>query len=197
MLLIVSFLAIILGAFRITATNPPAIIDAWGVGRDGCGSPFVTSTDGTNNMIVWAVGTGRARQPGRPAITRLRRRYRRCCLCRWRRQRIDGGHALYSTTGIAARGRIYVAGDNKVYAFTLPGGTPTPTPTGTAPNLNSNGNAHCPHQHQQWHLQPRRPQPQLLRPNQQAHRRRLPRPLQLRLLHLQQRQRLPRRLRQV
>src|SRR5439155_1367477 len=42
-----------LGAFRITATNPPSIVDAWSVNRDGCGSPFVTSTDGTSNMIVW------------------------------------------------------------------------------------------------------------------------------------------------
>ena len=25
--------------------------------RGGCGSPFATSTDGTNNMIVWVVGT--------------------------------------------------------------------------------------------------------------------------------------------
>ena len=33
------------------------------------------------------------------------------------------------TTGIVARGRIYVAGDNRVYAFNLPAGTPTPTPT--------------------------------------------------------------------
>ena len=47
-----------LGAFRITATNPPMIIDEWGVFRPGgCGSPFVTSTDGTNNTIVWVVGT--------------------------------------------------------------------------------------------------------------------------------------------
>ena len=44
---------------------------------------------------------------------------------------IPGTHS-YSTTGIAARGRIYVAGDNKVYAFIVPGGTPTPTPTPTA-----------------------------------------------------------------
>src|SRR5205807_9226393 len=36
-----------------------------------------------------------------------------------------GTHS-YSTTGIVARGRIYVATDNKVYAFKLPGGTPTP-----------------------------------------------------------------------
>jgi hypothetical protein len=34
-------------------------------------------------------------------------------------------------TGIAARGRIYIAGDNKVYAFTVPTG-PTPTPGPTA-----------------------------------------------------------------
>ena len=38
------------------------------------------------------------------------------------------GTNSYSTTGIVARGRIYVAGNNKVYAFRVPGGTPTPTP---------------------------------------------------------------------
>ena len=46
-----------LSAFRITATNPPAIVSGWSVSRNGCGSPFVTSTDGTNNTIVWVVGT--------------------------------------------------------------------------------------------------------------------------------------------
>ena len=30
------------------------------------------------------------------------------------------GTHYYSTTGIVARGRIYVAGDNKVYAFAVP-----------------------------------------------------------------------------
>ena len=35
-------------------------------------------------------------------------------------------------TGIAARGRMYFAADNKVYAFKLPIATPTPTPTATA-----------------------------------------------------------------
>ena len=37
-----------------------------------------------------------------------------------------GTHS-YPTTGIAARGRIYVATDNKVYAFIVPGVTPTPS----------------------------------------------------------------------
>src|SRR4030095_9641402 len=41
------------------------------------------------------------------------------------------GTHKWRTTGIVARGRIYVAGANKVYAFKLPGGTPTPTPTDT------------------------------------------------------------------
>src|SRR5437762_13280605 len=42
-----------------------------------------------------------------------------------------GTHS-YSTTGIVASGRIYVATNNKVYAFKLPGGTPTPTQIGRA-----------------------------------------------------------------
>ena len=46
----------LLSAFRITATNPPTIVPAWSVSRNGCGSPFVTSIDGTNNTIVWVVG---------------------------------------------------------------------------------------------------------------------------------------------
>ena len=49
-----------LSALRITATNPPAIVTGWSVTRNGCGSPFVTSTDGTNNTIVWVVGSRRA-----------------------------------------------------------------------------------------------------------------------------------------
>src|SRR5881396_561913 len=49
-----------LSTLRITATNPPNIAGAWSINRTGlgCGSPFVTSTDGTNNMIVWTIGTG-------------------------------------------------------------------------------------------------------------------------------------------
>ena len=34
---------------------------------------------------------------------------------------VMAGTHKYSTTGIAARGRIYVAGDNKVYAFRVRG----------------------------------------------------------------------------
>ena len=117
----------LLSTFRITATTPPAITSEWSVNRSGCGSPFVTSTDGTNNVIVWVVGTGGdQRLHGYDGDTGA--------------VVYDGGGASelmagthsYSTTGIAARGRIYIGTDNKVYAFTVPTGTPTPTPTPTA-----------------------------------------------------------------
>ena len=103
-----------LTTFKITATNPPAITTGWTVTSTGRTSPFVTSTDGTNNAIVWAYGHGT-------------------------NQRLfgyngDTGAVIFAgggasdtisgtrtfNTGIAARGRIYIAGDNKVYAFKVP-----------------------------------------------------------------------------
>jgi outer membrane protein assembly factor BamB len=117
-----------LSTFLITATSPPAIVSGWSVdrGNGGCGSPFVTSTDGTNNMIVWVVGTnGDQRLHGYDGDTGA------VVYAGGGANELMAGTHSYSTTGIVARGRIYVAGDNKVYAFTVPGGTPTPTPSAT------------------------------------------------------------------
>ena len=112
-----------ISAYKITATTPPAIVSAWSVSQNGQGSPWVTTTDGTNNNIVWVVGaqgdgqlhgyngdTGAVIYPGADVMSGTRK---------W-------------NSGIVARGSIYVANDNKVYAFRVPGGTPTPTPTATA-----------------------------------------------------------------
>ncbi len=114
-------------AYKITPTTPPTIVFAWSVSQAGSGSPWVTTTDGTNNAIVWVVGAqGDHRLHGYNG---------------------DTGAVVYAggganelmvgdrkwNTGIAARGSIYVANDNKVYAFRIPTtGTPTPTPTATA-----------------------------------------------------------------
>jgi hypothetical protein len=113
-------------AYKITATNPPQIVFAWSQNQVGRGSPWVTTTDGTNNTIVWVAGVaGDQRVHGYDG---------------------DTGAVIYAggganelmtgtrqwNTGIAARGRIYFAADNKVYAFKLPSGSPTPTPTATA-----------------------------------------------------------------
>lgn len=103
-----------LSAFRIGAANPPTITSVWTMSENGQGSPFVTSTDGTNNVIVWGIGSGNDQ----------------------RLHAFDGdtGAILFNgggakelmagtrrlNTAIAAHGRIYAANDNKVYAFTVP-----------------------------------------------------------------------------
>ena len=109
-------------AYKITPTSPPTIVFAWSVSQNGQGSPWVTTTDGTNNAIVWVVGAqGDQRLHGYDG---------------------DTGAVIYAggganelmtgtrkwNSGIVARGSIYVANDNKVYAFRVPRGTPTPTP---------------------------------------------------------------------
>ena len=116
-----------LSTFRITATNPPAIVfPVWHVNQTGCGSPFVTSTDGTGNMIVWVVGaSGDQRLHGYDGDTGA------VVYAGGGANELMAGTHLYSTIGIATRGHIYVAADNKVYAFDVPGGTPSPTPTPT------------------------------------------------------------------
>ena len=103
-----------LSAFKINPANPPTISAAWSVSQTGLGSPFVTSTDGTTNATVWVVGSeGDQRLHGYNG---------------------DTGAVVYAggganelmtgtrkwNTGIEARGRIYLANDNKVYAFTVP-----------------------------------------------------------------------------
>jgi PQQ enzyme repeat len=116
-----------LKAYKITPTTPPTIVFAWSVTQTGQGSPWVTTTDGTNNAIVWVVGAqGDQRLHGYNG---------------------DTGAVVYAgggadelmtgtrkwNSGITARGSIYVANDNRVYAFRVPGGgTPTPTPTATS-----------------------------------------------------------------
>ncbi len=95
-------------AFRITPTAPPTIANAWTASENGGGSPFVTSTDGTNNMVVWGLGAEgdqrlHAFNGDTGAVV------------------FNGGGANELMTGtrhfntaIAARGRIYVANDNQV-----------------------------------------------------------------------------------
>jgi hypothetical protein len=111
--------------YKITATNPPTIVPAWtDINQNGPGSVWVTSTDGTSNVIVWVAGAEGDQ--------------------RLHAYNGDTGAVIYAgggpnelmsgtrkwNTGIVARGRIYYAADNKVYAFKLP--TPTPTPTATS-----------------------------------------------------------------
>jgi len=117
-----------LSTFRITVTNPPTIANGWDVVRQngGCGSPFVTSSDGTNNVIVWIVGTAGEAIQGDERLHGYDEDTGAVVYDGGgEKERVPGTHS-YSTTGIVARGRMYVAGDDKVYAFVVP--TPLPTP---------------------------------------------------------------------
>jgi len=103
-------------AYKITATSPPTIVSAWSVSQSGQGSPWVTTTDGTNNAIVWVVGAqGDGMLHGYDGDTGA--------------VTYGGGGVVMSGTrkwnsGTVARGSIYVANDNRVYAFRVPGGRP-------------------------------------------------------------------------
>src|SRR5262252_5642012 len=123
----------VLSALRITATNPPTIASGWNVDRSagGCGSPFVTSTDGTNNMIVWVVGTEDHLTAGDQRLHGYDGDTGAVVYDGGGPNELMAGTHYYNTTGILARGRIYVAGDNKVYAFAIPESTPTPRATPT------------------------------------------------------------------
>ena len=111
-------------AYKINP-NPLTITFAWSVSQSGQGSPWVTTTGGTNNAIVWVVGAqGDHRLHGYNGDTGA--------------VVFDGGgnHELMTgdrkwNSGMVARGSIYVANDNMVYKFKLPTGKSTPTPTPT------------------------------------------------------------------
>jgi hypothetical protein len=113
-----------LSTFLVNPGNPPGITTGWSASQSGCGSPFVTSTDGTNNVVVWAVGaSGDQKLHGYDGDTGD------IIFAGGGASETMAGTHSYNTAGIAARGRIYVGADNKIYAFVTPGGVPTPTPT--------------------------------------------------------------------
>jgi hypothetical protein len=103
----------VLSAFRITATNPPTIdiASGWNVTRasGGCGSPFVTSTDGNNNMIVWVVGTEDHQTGGDQRLHGYDGETGAVVYGAGGPSELMTGTHYYSTTGIVARGCIYVA----------------------------------------------------------------------------------------
>ncbi len=99
-------------ALRIAPASPPSIGVAWCAAAQGRGSPMVTTTDGRSEAIVWTVaaeGDNRLRgfdgETGRPVFT-------------------GGGPADQMPlvrrfqTPIMAKGRIVVAADDQLVAFT-------------------------------------------------------------------------------
>ena len=101
-----------LTALKITPGASPTLDVAWCAGAQGQGSPIITTTDGRANPIVWIVGAeGSNRLQGFRADTGA--------------PLFTGGGATEVMTKvrrfqapIAVGGRLYVAADEHVYAFT-------------------------------------------------------------------------------
>jgi outer membrane protein assembly factor BamB len=102
-----------LAVLRITAGARPEMRVAWCGVFEGRGAPSVTTSDGGSDPIVWIVGAegdgrlhGFRGDTGQPVF--------------------DGGQMAGTrrfATILAAEGRLYVAGDGRVYAFEFAGGT--------------------------------------------------------------------------
>jgi hypothetical protein len=96
---------------KVVAGSPPKLAPSWCV-SSGSSSPFVTTSDGTNDVIVWSPGADGNNQlnafdgdtgaavafPGHATTIPKMRKF---------------------NTGIAANGRIFVAADGTVVAFKL------------------------------------------------------------------------------
>jgi hypothetical protein len=109
-------------ALRIGASNPPTLQLAWSKSQGaGRGSPFVTSTDGTNNVIVWGIGA-----EGDKRLHAFNGDTGSDVFIGGGTNELMGNFIHRFNTAIVARGRIYVAADNKVYAFFVPGQPITP-----------------------------------------------------------------------
>jgi hypothetical protein len=99
-----------LTTIRLVAGSPPTIAGSWCATQGGMGSPIVTTTDGTSNAIVWSVGAEASEQlhgfDGDTGAT----------IYASGTTTIAGVHRY--NTPIVAKGRIFVAGDSGVVAFT-------------------------------------------------------------------------------
>ena len=97
-----------LTALAIGAAAPPTITTAWCATQNGTGSPMVTTLDGQRGAIVWSVGAEGDEQlhgfdgdTGNQLVG------------------VDTGLSVARfVTPMAAKGRIFVAGDSAIRAFT-------------------------------------------------------------------------------
>jgi hypothetical protein len=99
-------------ALRVQSGPPPSLGTAWCAPLNGHGNPIVTTTDGISDPIVWVVGAegdnrlhGFRGDTGEPIFA-------------------GGGPSdamaglRHFVTILAAQGRLYVAADGQIYAFT-------------------------------------------------------------------------------
>lgn len=94
---------------RVTADSKSPVSVAWCAPYSGRGAPIITTTDGSSNAIVWVVGA-----EGDNLLHGLDAANGQVVLAGGG-MRMEGLH--HFQTLIAAERRLYVAADNRVYAF--------------------------------------------------------------------------------
>jgi hypothetical protein len=103
-----------IGVLAVTADPSHRLYSAWCARLDGRGAPIVTTTDGSSEPIVWAVGAegddrlhGFRGDTGEEIFTGV--------------VAGDGMAQLrHFVTILVAAGRFYIAGDGRIIAFGLP-----------------------------------------------------------------------------
>ncbi len=99
-------------ALKIGIGSPPTITTAWCADEHGSGSPMVTTTDGHAGAVVWTMGVqGDGKLHGFDADTG------KAIFTGGGAGDVMSGLKRFSTP-IAAKGRIFAAGNSAVYAFT-------------------------------------------------------------------------------
>ncbi|HET8935223.1 MAG TPA: hypothetical protein VFN67_17365 [Polyangiales bacterium] len=94
-------------ALKVTAGSPPKLSMAWCAEGNGTGSPIVTSPDGMTDSVVWYFTGGRLiGVNGENGMTLFR-------------DAESVGFIDKYQTPIVAKGRLFVAGTDAVYAFTV------------------------------------------------------------------------------
>jgi hypothetical protein len=103
-----------IGALVVTADPSKRLSSAWCTRMNGGGAPIVTTTDGTSEPIVWAVGAeGDDRLHGFRGDTGEELSNGRASG--------DGMSGLrHFATILVAGGRFYIAGDGRIFAFQVP-----------------------------------------------------------------------------
>jgi hypothetical protein len=95
--------------FTVSQTSPPILARGWTTNSGGTGSPIVSTSDGTNDYVVWATDgnlTALDGDTGKSIVS------------------LSLGNYTHWVTPIIAKGAIYVAGNNQVYKFSLPAPCP-------------------------------------------------------------------------
>ena len=98
-------------AFKITAGPKPAMSRAWCAGLDGRGSPVATTGDSGAEPVVWVAGA--------EGDDRLHAFRGDTGAALWASDRLPG--LRHFVTPLVADGRVFVAGDGRVYAFEVGG----------------------------------------------------------------------------